>query len=86
MQALAMLEAIKDYGQACAWAALLINGEELIPVGRSNWLHFVWLSHNKEQQCRVYEFIAGDRAREEATTFRLNASSEKLRNRIEYQG
>ncbi len=38
-----MLEAIKDYGQAHAWAALVIDGEEIIPVERSNWLHFVWL-------------------------------------------
>jgi len=59
MQVIAMLEAIKDYGQAHAWAALLIDGEELIPAGRSNWLHFVWLSHKKEQQRRVYEYIRG---------------------------
>ena len=38
-----MLEAIKDYGQADEWAALVIDGEEIIPVERSNWLHFVWL-------------------------------------------
>jgi len=74
MQALAMLEAIKDYGQASAWAALVMDGEEIIPAGRSNWLQFVWLSHKKEQQRHVYEFIAGDRAREEATTFRLDAA------------
>lgn len=64
MQALAMLEAIKDYGQAAAWAALLIDGEEIIPAGRSSWLQFVWLSHKQEQQRRVYEFIAGDSASE----------------------
>jgi hypothetical protein len=74
MQALAMLEAIKDYGQASAWAALVVDGEEIIPAGRSNWLQFVWLSHNKEQQRRVYEFIERDRAREEATTFWLDAA------------
>ena len=74
MQALAMLEAIKDYGQAAAWAALVMDGEEIIPAGRSNWLQFVWLSHKKEQQRQVYEFIAGDRARAEATTFRLDAA------------
>ena len=62
MQALAMLEAIKDYGQAAAWAALVMGGEEIIPAGRSNWLQFVWLSHNKEQQRRVYAFIEGDSA------------------------
>ena len=33
MQALAMLEAIKDYGQASAWAALVIDGEEIISAG-----------------------------------------------------
>ena len=48
-----------------------MGGEEIIPAGRSNWLQFVWLSHNKEQQRCVYEFIAGDSASEEATTFRL---------------
>ena len=69
-----MLEAIKDYGQATAWAALVIEGEEIIPAGRSSWLQFVWLSHNKEQQRRVYAFIAGGSAREEATTFRLDAA------------
>ena len=57
MQAIAMLEAIKDYGQADAWAALLIDGEEIIPAGRSNWLQFVWLSQQQDQQCRVYEYV-----------------------------
>ena len=57
MQALAMLEAIKDYGQAAAWAALVMDGEEIIPAGRSNWLQFVWLSHNKEQQRHVYAYL-----------------------------
>jgi hypothetical protein len=57
MQALAMLEAIKDYGQAATWAALLLDGEEIIPAGRSNWLHFVWLSQQKDQQHRVYEYV-----------------------------
>jgi len=74
MQVIAMLDAIKDYGQASAWAALLIDGEEIIAAGRSNWLQFVWLSHNKEQQRRVYAFIEADGAREEATTFRLHAA------------
>ncbi len=69
-----MLEAIKEYGQTSAWAALVMDGEEVIPAGRSNWLQFVWLSHNKEQQRRVYAFIEGDSAREEATTFRLYAA------------
>src|SRR5260370_37858058 len=36
MQALAMLEAIKEYGQASAWAALVLDGEEIISAGRSN--------------------------------------------------
>jgi hypothetical protein len=57
MQAIAMLEAIKDYGQADAWAALLIDGEEIIPAGRSNWLHFVWLSQQQDQQRHVYEYM-----------------------------
>ena len=57
MQALAMLEAIKEYGQASAWAALLLDGEELIPAGRSNWLHFVWLSQQQDQQRRVYAYL-----------------------------
>jgi hypothetical protein len=57
MQVIAMLEAIKEYGQAHAWAALVIDGEEIIPVGRSNWLHFVWLSQQQDQQLHVYEYI-----------------------------
>ena len=36
MQVLAMLEAIKYYGQASAWVALLLDGEEIISAGRSN--------------------------------------------------
>jgi hypothetical protein len=48
MQAIAMLEAIKDYGQADAWAALVIGGEEIISVGRCNWLYFVWLSQQQD--------------------------------------
>ena len=52
-----MLEAIKDYGQTHEWTALEMDGEEMIPAGRSNWLQFVWLSHNKEQQRHVYEYL-----------------------------
>ena len=52
-----MLEAIKDYGQAYAWGALVIDGEEIISAGRSNWLQFVWLSRQKDQQRRVYEYV-----------------------------
>jgi len=52
-----MLEAIKDYGQASAWATLLIDGEEIIPAGRSNWLHFVWLSQRHDRQRHVYAYI-----------------------------
>lgn len=57
MQAIAMLEAIKDYGQAFAWATLLLDGEELIPAGRSNWLQFVWHSQQHDQQRRVCEYV-----------------------------
>ncbi len=52
-----MLEAIKDYGQAYAWVALLIDGEEIIPAGRSNWLHFIWLSQQQGQQRHVHEYV-----------------------------
>ena len=48
MQVMAMLEAIRDYGQAHEWAALVIDAEEIIPAGRCNWLHFVWLSHRQD--------------------------------------
>ncbi len=41
MQVMAMLEAIRDYGQAHAWAALVIDGAEIISAGRFNWLHYV---------------------------------------------
>ncbi len=57
MQALAMLEAIKEYGQASAWAALVLDGEEIISAGRSNWLHFVWLSQQHDQQRCVYKYL-----------------------------
>ncbi len=53
------LERIRDYGRAYQWAALVIDGEEIIPAGRADWLDFVWLSHQKEQQRRVYEYIKG---------------------------
>jgi hypothetical protein len=39
MQVMAMLEGIKEYGQAHTWAALMIDGEEIISAGRFNWLH-----------------------------------------------
>ncbi len=51
------LERIRDYGQACKWAALVIGSEEIIRAGRANWLDFVWLSHKKDEQRRVYEYI-----------------------------
>jgi hypothetical protein len=51
------LELIRDYGRAQEWAALVIDGEEIIPAGRAHWLDFVWLSHQQEQQRRVYEWI-----------------------------
>jgi hypothetical protein len=57
MQTMAMLEVIKDYGRAREWEALVIDGEEIIPAGRSNWLHFVWLSQQQDQQRHVYEYI-----------------------------
>ena len=53
------LELIRDYGRAQEWAALVIGGEEIIPAGRAAWLDFVWLSHKKDQQRRVFEFIRG---------------------------
>jgi hypothetical protein len=59
MEAMAMLEAIKSYGQVRERAALVIDGEEIISAGRSNWLHFVWLSEQKDQQRRVYDSIRG---------------------------
>lgn len=59
MQAIAMLDTIKDYGQEHAWAALQLDGEEIVPAGRSNWLHFVWLSQQHDQQRHVYEYIRG---------------------------
>ena len=47
-----MLEAIKDYGQAYAWTALVIDGEEIISAGRFNWLHFAWLSRSQSISLR----------------------------------
>jgi len=57
MQSIAMLEAIKDYGRAYEWADLVIDGEEIISAGRSNWLQFVWLSQQQGQQRHVYEYM-----------------------------
>jgi DNA-binding transcriptional ArsR family regulator len=51
------LEAIKQYGERREWAALLIDGVEIIPAGRPSWLRFLWLSGEKEKQHRVYEYI-----------------------------
>ena len=53
------LEMIRDYGRAHEWAALVIGREEIIPAGRADWLDFVWLSHKKDQQRRVFEYIKG---------------------------
>jgi hypothetical protein len=51
------LEMIRDYGRAHEWPTLVLNGEAIIPAGRADWLDFVWLSHQQEQQRRVYEFV-----------------------------
>jgi DNA-binding transcriptional ArsR family regulator len=51
------LEAIKRYGESRQWAALVLDGEELIPAGRPAWLRFIWISGKKEQQRRVYEHL-----------------------------
>jgi hypothetical protein len=51
------LELMRDYGRAQEWAALVIDGEEIIAAGRAHWLAFVWLSQQNEQQRRVYEYI-----------------------------
>ena len=51
------LEVIRDYGRAQDWPALLLDREELIPAGRSNWLQFVWLSQQHDQQRRVYAYL-----------------------------
>jgi hypothetical protein len=51
------LEMIRDYDQAYERVALVIDGEEIIPAGRADWLDFVWLSHKKNLQNRVYEFV-----------------------------
>ncbi len=33
------------------------DSEGVLQAGRVDWLDFVWLSHKKEQQRCVYEFI-----------------------------
>ena len=52
-----MLETIRDYSQLHEWVALVIDGEEIILTGRTDWLDFIWLSHEKEQQRRMHEFV-----------------------------
>jgi hypothetical protein len=41
---------MRDYGQAHEWAALVIDGEEMVSAGQPNWLRFVWLSQKKNRQ------------------------------------
>jgi hypothetical protein len=49
MQTMAMLEAIGNYGRVLDWLVLAIEGVEIIPAGRVDWLDFVWLSHRNDQ-------------------------------------
>ncbi len=51
------LETIKRYGEGRQWGALVLDDEEIISAGRPAWLRFVWMSGNKEQQRRVYEYL-----------------------------
>jgi hypothetical protein len=51
------LEAIKSYGEAHKWPALVIDSQEIIAAGRPAWLHFVWLSHDRKAQRQVYQHI-----------------------------
>jgi hypothetical protein len=57
--AIRALEAMRDDGRPQQWAALVISGEEISTAERADWLDFVWLSHQKEQQRRVFEWIRG---------------------------
>jgi hypothetical protein len=41
-------ETIRDYDRAHEWPAMVIDGEEIIPAGRADWLEFVWLSQEKQ--------------------------------------
>jgi hypothetical protein len=59
MERIHELDQIRDYGRAHDWASIVIDGTEIIPAGRAAWLEFVWLSSDKEQQRRVYEWING---------------------------
>jgi hypothetical protein len=43
------LEVMRDEGQANEWGALVIDGEEMVSVGRLNWLDFVWFSQKKNR-------------------------------------
>ena len=56
-EAMQKLAVIKDYGQTHEWVALVIDGEEIVPAGRFEWLDFVWLSQKKDQQRRAYDYI-----------------------------
>ncbi len=59
MDTIQELEVIRNYGQTKEWAALVIDGEEIVPAGRPNWLRFVWLSQKRGQQRRADEYIKG---------------------------
>jgi hypothetical protein len=37
-------ECVSKCGGVKEWAALVIDGEEIVPAGRPNWLRFAWLS------------------------------------------
>src|SRR5579875_892950 len=58
MEEIQRLEVIKRYGERQGWAALLIDGVEVIPAGRPAWLWFLWLSGDKEKQRCVYEYMS----------------------------
>jgi hypothetical protein len=59
MDEMQQLEAIKQYGERRGWAALVIDGVEVIPAGRAAWLRFIWLSSDKQRQQQVYQYVSG---------------------------
>ena len=57
MEYIQMLDTIKAYVQKQQWPRLSIDGQEVVPAGRAEWLRFLWLEGKKDQHLRVYRHI-----------------------------
>ena len=58
LEEIGKLEVIESYAEGREWVALVVDGVEVVPEGRSAWLRFVWLSGEKEKQRQVLEYLS----------------------------